>query len=87
MTTLTWDAVTTNCDGSPVVDLAFYEVLASYEASVVAAKHAPFHVASQGTTIFLSMDVPLFPAPGQVLYLRARAWDLAGNTSDKGCPP
>jgi len=86
MTLVSWDAVTTNCDGTPAIDLAFYEVLSSYEASVVALPDSPFHVASQGTAFLLSMSVFLFPDPGQVLYMRVRAWDLAGNNSDAGCP-
>ena len=76
MTVISWDAVTTNCDGSPVVDLAFYEVLASYEASALD---------SMGTTEELFMEIPLSPVPGQVLFLRVRAWDFAGNNSDECC--
>ena len=78
MTTLSWDAVTTNCAGSPTMDLAYYEVLAYYEASALD---------SIGTTEELFLEFPLSPAPGQVLYMRVRAWDFAGNNSDDcdGC--
>ncbi len=75
---LCWDAVTTQCDGAPATDLAGYEVLASYERSALIPMGgllAPDVLCVE----ILNME----PLPGQVLYMRVRAWDLAGNNSDE----
>ena len=79
MTTVTWGPVTTNCDGSLATDLVAYEVKASYEASALLTRAVV--LPDQLSTI-----IDLDPAPGQVLFVRVHAWDVAGNSSEAGCP-
>ena len=79
MTTLTWGAVTTNCDGSVADDLALYAIHASFDAAmmeVVATVPAGTH----------SVVLPVTPLPGEVLYVRVHVVDWAGNSSEAGCP-
>ena len=79
MTTITWDPVTTNCDGSLATDLAAYEVKASYEASAMV-------MVAMVPSSTLMAEIDLDPAPGQVLFVRVHAVDWAGNSSEAGCP-
>ena len=78
MTLVSWNPVTTNCDGAFTDDVALYEVRASLERSMLES----VAVVPVGTH---QAEIPMTPAPDQVLYISVDAWDYAGNSSRQGC--
>ena len=78
VTLVSWDPMTTNCDGTFADDVALYEVRASFERSMLES----VAVVPVGTH---QAEIPMTPAPGQVLYILVDAWDYAGNSSRDGC--
>jgi hypothetical protein len=74
-TTITWDAPTTNSDGSPITDLAGYEISYGTESGIYYMVQGTENV----TYTFSSLSGGL---GGITYYFSVRAYDFDGNMSD-----
>ena len=76
-TLLVWPALVFLCGTTiPADDLALWEVMIGWTAA------EQFGIATTPADV-LEYLIPFAPAPGEVLYMRIRAWDYAGNNSDQ----
>jgi len=70
--TLTWDAPTTNTDGTPISDLAGYKV---YYGVVPGSYYAPIDAGSATSSVIQNL------VPGTTYYFTVTAYDGSGNES------
>ena len=74
-TTLTWDAVTTNEDGSPATDLAGYKVYYSQTSGAYTS------FKDVGNVTSMNIQTTIGALKGNWCFV-ATAYDVAGNESD-----
>ena len=76
-TTLTWDAPTTNVDGSPITDLGGYKVYRSQ----VSGAYTDANAKDVGNVTSINIQATLGELKGLHCFV-ATAYDVAGNESD-----
>lgn len=76
-TTLTWDAPTTNVDGSPLTDLGGYKVYASKTSGVYTDTDSK----DVGNVTSINIPTTFGQLKGTYCFV-ATAYDVAGNESD-----